>query len=258
MIDIQMEKMNWVDISQAIQKGYTTVVIGIGSTEQHGPHLPTHTDTLIGENLAYRIALKLENALQAQTIRVGCSDHHLFFPGTISLKKETLKAIIFDYVESLARHGFKNIIFVPSHGGNFTPTKEAIDELKLKYSGLKIIGLTNLMSFMVACWNVARKYGISMEEAGGHAGEIETSQILALEEEQVKRNRFKPGFVEPVNLDTNKILFEEGVHVLSEIGVLGDPTKADIKRGRIYMEKLTNYAVKYIKKTLLNYELLTH
>ncbi len=103
MLNIQMEKMNWVDISRAIQKGYTTAVIGVGSTEQHGPHLPTNTDTLIGENLAYRIALKLENALQAQTIRVGCSDHHLFFPGTISLKKETLKSIIQNVLSDIQR-----------------------------------------------------------------------------------------------------------------------------------------------------------
>ena len=106
-----MEEMNWVDIGEAIQKGFTTVVIGVGSTEQHGPHLPTQTDSVIGDFLAHLIALKLGNTLQAQTIRIGCSDYHLSFPGTISLKKETLKAILFDYVESLSIHGFKTIIF---------------------------------------------------------------------------------------------------------------------------------------------------
>jgi creatinine amidohydrolase len=247
-----MEEMNWVDISKAIQSGFTTVVIGIGSTEQHGPHLPTHTDAIIGNLLAYKIAKKLGNALQAQTIRIGCSYHHLAFPGTISLKTETLKAILFDYVESLSKSGFKTIILIPSHGGNFVPTEEAINELRPKYPGLKIIGFTDQIRFMISLWRVAKKSSISVEEAGGHAGEIETSQMLAISENQVAKDRFEPGYVEPVRPETNKILFEKGMSALSKIGVLGDPTKANAERGEVYMESLADYIVKKIKKFIFD------
>jgi creatinine amidohydrolase len=106
MKTIKMEDMNWPDIQKAIDEGYTTVVVGIGSIEQHGPHLPTKTDTLIGDMLALRFALKWGNALQARTVPVGCSEHHLAFPGTISLKAPTLKAIKADYTESIAKQGF--------------------------------------------------------------------------------------------------------------------------------------------------------
>ncbi|MFX0148918.1 MAG: creatininase family protein, partial [Candidatus Hodarchaeota archaeon] len=179
MRTIRMEEMNWVDIGEAIHKGFDSVVIGVGSTEQHGPHLPTQTDAVIADILANKVAKKLGNALQAQTIRIGCSEHHLSFPGTISLKKDTLKSIIFDYISSLSHHGFKKIIFIPSHGGNFEPLREVINEIQPKYPEVKLIGGTNLMKFMNYLFKIAQDMGISREEAGGHAGELETSQMLA-------------------------------------------------------------------------------
>ncbi|UCD02116.1 MAG: creatininase family protein [Promethearchaeota archaeon] len=251
MKNIRMEEMNWLDIGEAVQKGFTTVVIGIGSTEQHGPHLPTHTDTIIADFLANRIALKLGNALQAQTIRIGCSDHHLSFPGTISLKNETLKAIIYDYVRSLSKHSFKTIIFIPTHGGNFKPTEEAIEESQSKYPELKIIGYTDAWEFVRIEWQIATEFGINNEDAGAHAGEVETSQILAIAKNQVRKERFKSGYVGPLGEDTSKIVFEKGISALSEIGVIGDPTHANIKRGRIYLEKLIDSLVEDIKELLL-------
>ena len=88
---VRMAEMTWPDIKSAIEQGYTTVVVAVGSTEQHGPHLPTMTDTRIGDELAHRVAMKLGHTLQAITITVGCSKHHLSFPGTISLRDETLR-----------------------------------------------------------------------------------------------------------------------------------------------------------------------
>ncbi len=86
MKTIRMEEMNWPDIKTAIESGFKTVVIAVGSTEQHGPHLPTMTDARIGEDVAERVARKLGHALLARTIDVGLSEHHLAFAGTISLK----------------------------------------------------------------------------------------------------------------------------------------------------------------------------
>jgi len=115
---IRMEEMNWPDVRAA--------VVAVGSTEQHGPHLPTMTDTRIGDAMAYRVALKLGGALQARTIPVGVSDHHLAFGATVSLKPETLMLIVRDYVDSLVRDGFRRIVFLPSHGGNFGTVARAV------------------------------------------------------------------------------------------------------------------------------------
>jgi len=245
-----MEEMNWIDIKEAINNGFKTVIIGVGSTEQHGPHLPTQTDALIADVIVNLIAQSLKNALQAQTIRVGCSDHHLSFPGTISLKKSTLKAIIQDYLESLQKHGFENIIFIPTHGGNFNPIKEAIEEVREKFPKIKIFAYTDLMGFVNALDKIAINLNITIQEAGAHAGEVETSQMLALAEDLVVRERFQPGYLGDLGDEEVEMLFNKGMPSLSEIGVVGDPTKASKKNGKIYIEKIVEFLTHEIKKCL--------
>jgi creatinine amidohydrolase len=250
MKTIRMEDMNWPDIKKAIDEGYTTVVVGVGSTEQHGPHLPTKTDTMIGDMMAFRFAMEWGQALQAKTIPVGCSDHHLAFPGTLSLKASTLKAVISDYTDSLAKQGFKTIIYLPSHGGNFTTVKEAIEEQQKKFPHHKITGYTDLMGLMNCLFEISGEFGISPEEAGAHAGENETSLILAFSDQLVNKDRFNPGYLGPLGENEVKIIMERGMPALSEKGVLGDPTKASAEKGAVYLEKLVAFLVKEIKKQL--------
>lgn len=250
MKTIKMEDMNWPDIRKAIDEGYTTAVVGIGSTEQHGPHLPTKTDTMIGDMLALRFALEWGKALQAKTIPVGCSDHHLAFPGTISLKSSTLKAVIADYTESLAKQGFKTIIYLPSHGGNFAAVKEAIQEQQAKFPELKIVGYTDLMGLMGCLFDISGKFGITPEEAGAHAGENETSLILAFADQLVQADRYSPGYLGPLGEEQVKIIMTKGMPALTETGVLGDPTKASAEKGAVYLEKTAQFLIKEIKKQL--------
>ena len=250
MRTIRMEDMNSLDIKEAINKGYATAVFAIGSTEQHGHHLPTKTDSMIGDAVAFRAAQELGNALQAPTIRQGCSEHHMAFAGTISLRASTLKSIIHDYVDSLEKSGFTAIVLLPSHGGNFTTVQEAIDELKPKHPNLKIVGYTSLLGFMDALMKFSAEYGITPEEAGAHAGENETSIILALAENQVAKERFAPGYLGPLGEKEIKIILEEGMPGLTENGVLGDPTKASAEKGMVYLEKTIDFLLKEIKKQL--------
>jgi len=250
MRTIRMEDMNSLDIKEAIKKGYTTAVFAIGSTEQHGSHLPTKTDTIIGDALAFRVAQELGNVLQAPTIRPGCSDHHMAFTGTISLRSSTLKSIIHDYVDSLAKNGFSTLILLPSHGGNFSVVQEALDELKPKYPGLRIIGFTDLLGFTDALMKFSEGFGVTAEEAGAHAGESETSFILALAENLVAQERFAPGYLGPLGQKEIEIILDKGMPELTENGVLGDPTKASAKKGVVYLEKTVDFFVKEIKKQL--------
>src|SRR4030042_2453705 len=115
---VLMEKMSWVEIQEAIRKGKTTVIIVSGSIEQHGPHLPTGTDTYLGYEIAERAALKLGNALVAPVIRPALSEHHLGFPGSLTLKWKTYFAVLEDYSSSLARSEFTDLVLTSSHGGN--------------------------------------------------------------------------------------------------------------------------------------------
>ena len=100
-------------------------------------------------------------------------------------------------------------------------------------------------------WKIAKKDGISAEEAGAHAGELETSQMLAIVEDQVINERFEPGYVGLADRDLNITLSEKGMSAISSIGVIGDPTRADIERGRIYLEQSADYIVKIIRKSII-------
>lgn len=250
MKTVKMEDMNWPDIQKAIAEGYTTAVVAVGSTEQHGPHLPTKTDTMIGDMLALRFALEWGKALQGKTIPVGCSDHHLAFSGTLSLKASTLKAIIADYTESLVKQGFETIIYLPSHGGNFAVVKEVIQDQSEKYPDINIVGYTDLMGLMSCLFDVSGSFGVTPEEAGAHAGENETSFILAFADQLVRTDRYSPGYLGPLGEEQVKIIMEKGMPALTETGVLGDPSKASPQKGAIYLEKTVQFLLEEIKKQL--------
>ena len=250
MKTVRMENMNWPDIKDKINNGFTTAVFAIGSTEQHGPHLPLITDSLIGDVIALKVAEKLGNALQAPTIRVGLSEHHLSFPGTISLKPETLKAVIHDFVDSLKTHGFKTIVLLPSHGGNFATVGKVVEELQQKHPDLKIVGFTDLQAFVNAMITYSGEYGVTAYDAGAHAGESETSFILALAGDLVQTDRYAPGYLGPLGEKEVNIIFEQGMPALSEKGVLGDPTTATAERGEVYIEKTADFVVGELKKLL--------
>jgi len=245
-----MEDMNWPDIKDKINNGYTTAVFAIGSTEQHGPHLPLITDSLIGDVLALKVAEKLGNALQAPTIRVGLSEHHLAFPGTISLKPETLKAVIHDFVDSLKVHGFKTIVLLPSHGGNFATVGHVVKELQGKHTDLKIVGFADLQAFVEAMIAYSAEFGVTAYDAGAHAGESETSFILALADNLVQKDRYAPGYLGPLGEEEVNIIFEKGMPALSEKGVLGDPTTATAEKGKVYIEKMADFVVGELEKML--------
>jgi creatinine amidohydrolase len=237
MKTIRMEQMTWPEIKSAVSSGFTTVVVGIGSTEQHGPHLPTMTDARIGEELAHRVALKLGNALQARTIEVGLSEHHLAFPGTLSFTPETLLMILRDYADSLVRHGFTRIVFLPSHGGNFATVRQAIDEARAAHPGVEFTGCPDLFRLMGCLSAASAEYGVSPDASGAHAGESETSMMMALEGELVATDRLAAGYLGPWGESEMKIILERGMPALTSNGVLGDPRTASAKKGEVYLER---------------------
>ncbi len=243
MNTVRMEEMTWPEIKQAIESGFTTAVFAVGSTEQHGPHLPEMTDARIGEDVGERIARKLGKALQARTVDVGISEHHLAFAGTISLKPETLALVLRDYVDSLVRHGFKRIVIVPTHGGNFATVRQAIVTARAKYPKVEVMGATDLLGLTGFLERMSVEHGVSAEEAGAHAGENEASMMLALEERLVRTDRYAPGYLGPLGEAETQLIFEKGMPTLTSNGVLGDPRKASSAKGEAYLEGFANFVI---------------
>ena len=246
MRTIRMEEMAWPDIKAAIDQGFTTAVVGVGSTEQHGPHLPTMTDARIGEEVAHLVALQLGDALQARTVDVGVSEHHLAFAGTLSLRPETLKMILRDYVDSLVRSGFKRIVFVPTHGGNFATVEQVMVESRNAHPGIEVTGYTDLLGLTGFLNQVSAEHGITAEKSGAHAGENEASMMMALERDLVMPERFAPGYLGPLGEAEVKVVLERGMPALSANGVLGDPREASAEKGRVYLERLADFLVERV------------
>jgi creatinine amidohydrolase len=246
MKTIRMEEMTWPEIKQAIASGFTTAVFAVGSTEQHGPHLPTMTDARIGDDLAQRVSRKLGRALQARTIDIGISEHHLAFAGTISLRPETLSLIIRDYVDSLVHHGFKRIIIIPSHGGNFTTVREAIEPARIRHPEAEVYGFTDLLALTGFLERISAGHGVAPGEAGAHAGENEASMMLALEPGLVATDRFAPGYIGPLGEAEMKLIFEKGMPALTANGVLGDPRSASAEKGGDYLEQWAEFVISKI------------
>ena len=245
---IDLAKMTSPEIGAAIEKGCTTVVFAVGSNEQHGPCLPVSTDTVLGDTLALSVAERLGDALKAPTINVGCSEHHMRVPGTITLSSETLQRVVKEYVGSLSKHGFKRIVVLPSHGGNFGPLGEIGEELQGSHPGVKVIVYSDLQGFVGVLMKTSERLGVSPEASGAHAGESEVSMIMWAKGDMVRKEHIPDarGYMGEFDEETAQRIFEHGIGALSPIGVLGDPSGASGEHGRAYIEDLTSAIVEHI------------
>ena len=230
---ILLEEMTWPEVGDAIASGRTTIVIAVGAVEQHGPHLPLLVDAVRGDRLAVEVAQRLGDALVAPTIRVGCSEHHMGFPGTLTLRRNTLEAICLDYVVSLSRHGFDRICFVPSHGGNFGPLSDMLEDLRAAVGPeCRVDAYTDLVGFM-EFWRA----GISASEpelvdrVGGHADIAETSEMLALRPDLVREEKAEAGHVQRFDEALMDRIFRDGFRAVTPNGILGDARGASEEMG---------------------------
>lgn len=222
METLKLEEMTWPDVAAALENGKTTVVVAAGAVEQHGPHLPLCVDAERGTRLACDVAQRLGNALVAPTIRVGCSEHHMAFSGTISVRESTLRAVCTDYCVSLAHHGFTRICIVPSHGGNFLPLANMLDELrKAVEPGCTVLAYTDLLGFLEIWKRVVGEAGME-ERVGGHADVAEGSEMLAIRPDLVKIERAESGYPGEPSGELLDRIFREGLQAVTENGILGD------------------------------------
>jgi creatinine amidohydrolase len=152
--------------------------VPFGAVEQHGSHLPLETDALLGDRLGPLLAERLD-ALCAPTVPIGCSEYHMDRAGTLSLRPKTLHLVVRDLVDSLARHGFRTIVLLPTHGGNFAPLAQAARALEPP-SGVRIVAVADIDALARALYAASNPRGLPLAEAFAHAGEIETSLVRAL------------------------------------------------------------------------------
>jgi creatinine amidohydrolase len=221
------------EVRAEIDAGRDTLVIALGATEQHGPHLPLSTDALLGDHLARRVADRL-HAFVGPTVRIGCSDHHLEFPGTLSVDAATFHGVVAGIVRSAARGGFSRVVLIPTHGGNFAPLGAALAEIG-QVEGLRISALTDVRVLLAIAQIGEAEHGVPLSDGGLHAGEWETSLLLAVEPDLVHLERGAAGYTGDLDAALGAI-FGSGVHTIAENGVIGDPTVASASHGERYWD----------------------
>ena len=231
MSALELDRLTWPEIRAELDGGRDTVVVAFGATEQHGPHLPLGTDAMIGDHLARLVAERLD-AFLAPTVRVGCSSHHLAFAGTLSLADATFHAIVADLVGSLAGNGFGRIVLLPTHGGNFAPLAAALEQLG-PVAGARVDALTDVTALLEIALIGEREFGIPLGDGGLHAGEWETSLILAIAPDLVRMPQAEPGYTGDPAAAIGA-LFAGGVESVARNGVIGDPRRATAAHGERY------------------------
>jgi creatinine amidohydrolase len=213
------------------------VVMNIAAIEQHGPHLPLATDSLIGAHFLERLDERLpEDLLVLPQVKVCCSGHHMDFDGTLTVRHETLMHYVLDILDSIAAHGFRKFVLFNSHGGN-----EAIGRVILEKWGA---AHPRLQVYFLTWWRVAARELAQIQESGfggvGHACEFETSllQYFAPElvvGEQIRAARIQPTFpwaeTDMLNASCGTV-YRSIKEISGGTGVVGSPTHASAEKGR--------------------------
>lgn len=190
------------------------LLVPVGSTEQHGPHLPLGTDTLVAEAVARRLADALPGAVVAPSLPYGSSGEHAGFAGTVSIGQEALEAVVVELGRSAAAT-FPALVLVSGHGGNAAPLRRAVRRL-------------------VAEGRPARLASPAFP-GDAHAGRTETALLLALAPSLVRADRAAAGVTTPL-AGLLPELRRAGVAAVSPNGVLGDPSGATAEEGRSLLE----------------------
>lgn len=244
-----LAELTWEEIAEARAKGFSTVVFACGSTEQHGPHLPLAVDSMIGAALSHEVARMLGNALVAPVVGVGCSDHHMGFAGSLTLREETFKAIVVDYCSSLAHHGFREICILPSHGGNFRPVTEVLVEAQAASGDAVVVAYTDLLGYVDSWRDVIAACGGPADHVGGHADIAEASMVLALAPELVREDRACPGYVGDLEAALPRI-WESGFAAITPNGILGDPTGMSAELGHSLLAGVSERVAAHFRSEL--------
>jgi len=249
----RIAEMTWREVRAALVS-QPVVLIPLGSTEQHGPVAPTG-DYLIADEIAVRVAERT-NSLVAPVIPFGNSEYFRSFPGTISVRSETLAAVAEDVCVSLLDHGFERLLFVNGHSGN-DPILEDVARRIRRTRGVRIITIKPGAFRPPAL--LKQLYGDAVTRVLGHGGEPLASMWLHLRPELVDLKANEPGNradfhglgikdLSVASFDQTPVAVYFDMEEISPNGSMGDSTVASADKGRAILDAVVDGCAAFVER----------
>jgi len=220
----RLADLTWPEAGGRGEEG-AVLLVPVGATEQHGPHLPLSTDTDIALAVASAAARRLRGAVVAPPVAYGSSGEHQGFPGTVSVGADVTESLLVELVRSAALT-FARGVLVSTHGGNAAPVGRAVAVLRSEGRDVRAWG---------PGW-----------EGDAHAGRTETSLMLVVAPERVRLGAAEAGDTRPV-AELLPELRARGVRAVSPNGVLGDPGEATPREGRDLLQAAVDGLVAFVR-----------
>jgi len=248
-----LKDLTWPDV-KSLDFEELIVILPTGSFEQHGPHLPLTTDSDIVSAIAERVEQAMtDRVLLAPTLWPGHSTHHMHFPGTMDVPQMVYIQLITELGKSMASMGAKRVFILNGHGGNDTPLRAALRELKTAVPQTRFV--------FASYWTLAAKTLREVRESEpggmGHACEMETSVMLHLHPERVKNKRAAGGG--PPHADPYRkadmqyarpVFFINEFHEVTQSGVMGRPDLASAEKGRRFFDGIVEEVSAFVEHFL--------
>jgi creatinine amidohydrolase len=211
------------------------LILPIGATEAHGIHLPLGTDTFQAESVTNAIAGKISNVLVAPTLPYGNHSSLKDIPGTINLTFDTLRSVIIDILESFIDHGIKRILIISGHAGtsHMAAVTEACRDIVSEYN----VKLMFISDYFIGASEF--RY-----DGDGHGGIMETSRMLAIDPDTVKKERPKGKFIH-----ANGVILRDASSCIPD-GIIGDTKDASADLGKKMNDHIVDTLIRMIERDL--------
>jgi creatinine amidohydrolase len=217
-----LEEMSWPEIETGL-KETQTIILPVGATEEHGPHLPVFTDTIEAVEVA-REAARRRDIFVAPPVHYGVCRSTRSFPGTITVSHDSLRSYVYDILLSCYDSGFRRVMILTGHAGgqHISALEEACQQAATTRDFLlSMVSLFDLIDIQ------------AVEAKGdGHAGEIETSMMMQIRGNLVKG---KPDAYFPPR---PRFLILKDVRYMMNNGIMGDPSSASMHKGKLFFDMM--------------------
>lgn len=228
----------------ALDRRQTVVVIPIAAVEQHGPHMPTGTDTILCTAVAESLESRLsQQVLLTPTLWLGASAHHLRLGSTLDARLQTYIDTLCDVARSLLEDGYRRLLFVNGHGGNVDPLRVALRVIQPDYPEALLVG----GSYWAVADDLIRQTLEGAHKFVGHACEFETSMILHLRPELVQSDQVADaGELVPDQMDG--LFVSRDMRQRTRQGHTGRPDLASAEKGRVLLEEIVRRLAAVVEK----------